>query len=192
MPSFSIPFKIFFFFLFFASSHAFSSKTIPSREAEALLKWKASLPSNTQTLLSSLWGGRNHCNWTGITCNNAGSVTNMTLREFELKLSGKLHNLNFFYFPNLITLDLRNNSLYGSIPSYIGNLSNLNFLALSHNNFSGNTPLEFGLLKSLYTISLRYNSISGSIPRDIGRLSTISHIYFMRNNLTGPIPIEIS
>ncbi|TYI62108.1 hypothetical protein E1A91_D10G221900v1 [Gossypium mustelinum] len=191
MPSFSISFKLFFFLLFFASSHAFSSKTIPSREAEALLKWKASLPSNTQTLLSSLWGGSNHCNWTGITCNNAGSVTKMVLREYELKLRGTLHNLNFFYFPNLIWLQLRNNSFYGSIPSHIGNLSNLNFLDLSYNNFSGNIPLEITLLESLYLISLSDNSIIGSIPREILNLTKLHDLDLSHNNLFGSIPSDI-
>ncbi|KAL1149881.1 hypothetical protein V6Z11_A10G219600, partial [Gossypium hirsutum] len=157
----------------------------------------------------------NHCNWTGITCNNAGSFTNMTLREYELKLSGTLHNLNFFYFPNLIWLQLQNNSLYGFIPSHIGNLSNLKFLDLSYNNFSGNIPLEIGLLKRLSTISLGYNSIScsfpreilnltkldyldlvqnnffGSIPSDIGRLSSLSKLFLYQNHLTGTIPKEI-
>ncbi|PPS12700.1 hypothetical protein GOBAR_AA07952 [Gossypium barbadense] len=155
MASFSIPFKLFFFFLFFASSHAFSSKTIPSREAEALLEWKA---------------------------------------KYELKLSGTLHNLNFFYFPNLIWLQLQNNSLYGFIPSHIGNLSNLKFLDLSYNNFSGNIPLEIGLLKRLSTISLGYNSISCSFPREIlnlTKLSSLSKLFLYQNHLTGTIPKEI-
>ncbi|KAK8333645.1 hypothetical protein V6Z12_A10G215700 [Gossypium hirsutum] len=139
----------------------------------------------------------------------------MTLREYELKLSGTLHNLNFFYFPNLIWLQLQNNSLYGFIPSHIGNLSNLKFLDLSYNNFSGNIPLEIGLLKRLSTISLGYNSIScsfpreilnltkldyldlvqnnffGSIPSDIGRLSSLSKLFLYQNHLTGTIPKEI-
>ncbi|KAB2063218.1 hypothetical protein ES319_A10G201500v1 [Gossypium barbadense] len=191
MASFSIPFKLIVFFLFFASSHAFSSKTIASREAEALLKWKASLPNDTQTLLSSLWGGSNHCNWTGITCNNAGSITDMILIEYELKLRGTLHNLNFFYFPNLIWLNLRNNSLYGSIPSHIGNLSNLNFLDLAYNNFYGNIPSEIGLLKCLSTLSLRYNSISGSIPREILNLTKLHYLDLAQNNILGSIPSDI-
>ncbi|KAA3481407.1 putative LRR receptor-like serine/threonine-protein kinase isoform X2 [Gossypium australe] len=190
MPSFSVPFKL-IFFLFFAPSHAFSSRTIPSREAEALLKWKASLPRSTQTLLSSLWGGSNHCNWAGITCNNAGSATKMILGEYELKLRGTLHNLNFFSFPNLIWLQLRNNSLYGSIPSHIGNLSNLNFLDLSYNNFSGDIPLEIGLLKSLSTLFLRYNSISGSIPREILNLTKLHDLDLAHNHIFGSIPSDI-
>ncbi|KAA3481405.1 MDIS1-interacting receptor like kinase 2-like [Gossypium australe] len=191
MASFSIPFKLIVFFLFFASSLAFSSKTIASREAEALLIWKASLPNDTQTLLSSLWGGSNHCNWTGITCNNAGSITDMILIEYELKLRGILHNLNFFYFPNLIWLNLRNNSLYGSIPSHIGNLSNLNFLDLAYNNFSGNIASEIGLLKSLSTLSLRYNLISGSIPREILNLTKLHYLDLAQNNIFGSIPSDI-
>ncbi|MBA0629359.1 hypothetical protein Godav_023935 [Gossypium davidsonii] len=191
MASFSIPFKLIVFFLFFASSHAFSSKTIASTEADALLKWKASLPNDTQTLLSSLWGGSNYCNWTGITCNNAGSITDIILIEYELKFRGTIHNLNFFYFPNLIWLNLRNNSLYGSIPSHIGNLSNLTFLDLAYNNFSGNIPSEIGLLKSLSMLSLRYNSISGSIPGEILNLTKLHYLDFAQNNIFGSIPSDI-
>ncbi|KAK8999008.1 hypothetical protein V6N11_070187 [Hibiscus sabdariffa] len=183
------------FFLIFVlvlSSHVVSSSSpITSMEAETLLKWKASFHNTTQTLLSSLWVGSNHCNWVGITCDSTGSVTNITLREYGMSLRGTLDNLNFFYFPNLIWLQLRNNSLYGHIPSHIGNLSKLIFLDLSFNNFSGCIPSEICLLKSLQLISLESNEISGPIPRDIASLSSVSNIGFHGNYLSGPIPSSI-
>ncbi|KAL4387791.1 hypothetical protein GQ457_09G026130 [Hibiscus cannabinus] len=181
--SFNLIFFLSFFFI--PSSH------VVSMEAEALLKWKASLPNTTQTLLSSLWVGSNHCNWIGVTCDGTGSVTNLSLVDYGLRLKGTLDNLNFLSFPNLIRLHLRNNSLYGHIPRHIGNLSQLIFLNLSFNNFSGSIPSEICLLKSLQLISLESNEISGPIPRDIASLSSVSNIVFRGNNLSGPIPSSI-
>ncbi|TYH50911.1 hypothetical protein ES332_D10G237000v1 [Gossypium tomentosum] len=140
-------------------------------EADTLLKWKAILDNTTQTLLSSLWVRSSHCNWVGITCNNAGSVTNLSLAGYDLRLRGTLYHLNFLSLPNLIRLHIRNNSLYGPIPSHIGNLSKLIF-----HDF---------LLKSLQLISLVSNKISGPIPQEIGNLSTVSNIFFYLNHLSG-------
>ncbi|GMI80400.1 MDIS1-INTERACTING RECEPTOR LIKE KINASE2 [Hibiscus trionum] len=194
MPSFLLlPFKLIFVLLL--SFHVLSSSSsINSTEAEAetLLKWKASLHNDTQTFLSSLWVGSNHCNWVGIGCDSTGSVTNITLLGYGARVRGTLDNLNFLSFPNLIYLRLVGDALYGPIPPSIGNLSKLNYLDLAYNNFSGNIPSELCLLKSLSFFSLGFNSISGSIPQEIGRLSTLSMILFMSNNLTGPIPTEIS
>ncbi|KAK9019794.1 hypothetical protein V6N11_054302 [Hibiscus sabdariffa] len=174
------------------SSHVFSSSSsINSTEAEALLKWKATLPNTSQTFLSSLWVGRNHCNWIGVTCDGTGSITNLSLAGYGLRLRGTLDNLNFVSFPNLIRLQLRNNSLYGHIPWHIGNLSKLIFLDLSFNSFSGNIPSEICSSKSLELISLESNEISGPIPPDIGSSSSVSNIYFGGNNLSGPIPSSI-
>ncbi|KAK8999012.1 hypothetical protein V6N11_070191 [Hibiscus sabdariffa] len=193
MASSSISFNRIFFlsFFFIPSSHVVSPSSMTSMEAEALLKWKASLPNTTQTLLSSLWDGSNHCNWIGVTCDGTGSLTNLSLADYGLSLGGTLDNLNFLSFPNLIWLHLRNNSLYGPIPSHIGNLSKLIFLDLAFNSFSGNIPSEICLLKSLELISLESNEISGPIPRDIGSLSSVSNINFGNNNLSGPIPSSI-
>ncbi|KAB2010170.1 hypothetical protein ES319_D10G218600v1, partial [Gossypium barbadense] len=173
---------------------------------DTLLKWKASLDNTTQTLLSSLWVGSSHCNWVGITCDKVGSITNLSLTGYGLRLKGTLHNLNFHSFPNLIELNLHNNSLYGPIPSHIGYLSKLIFLDLSYNYFSGHIPSEICLLKitiiytlptlleqqkSLQLISLVRNKISGPIPQEIGNLSTVSNIFFYLNHLSGPIPASI-
>uniref|UniRef100_A0A6N2MAS3 Leucine-rich repeat-containing N-terminal plant-type domain-containing protein n=1 Tax=Salix viminalis TaxID=40686 RepID=A0A6N2MAS3_SALVM len=77
----------------------------------------------------------------------------------------------FSSFPSLIGLNLRNNYLYGSIPSHIdnnlsgvlpasiGNLSNLNYLYLYSNKLSGFIPSEIGMLEHLYTLQLPYNNL---------------------------------
>jgi len=105
------------------------------KEAEALLKWKASLDDNhSQSVLSS-WVGSSPCKWLGITCDNSGSVADFSLQHFGLR--GTLHSFNFSSFPNLLTLNLRNNSLYGTIPLEIGLLTSLNFLYLDKNNLTG-------------------------------------------------------
>ncbi|KAK8491107.1 hypothetical protein V6N13_061796 [Hibiscus sabdariffa] len=113
-------------------------------EVEALLRWKASLDYHSQTLLSSLWLGSNHFNWVGITCDSAGSVTDLSLAEYGSRLRGTLRDLDFLSFHNLTRLHLRNNSLYGygPIPSHIRYLSKLILLDLSFNNLSGNIPSE--------------------------------------------------
>ncbi|XVE69281.1 hypothetical protein DITRI_Ditri09bG0139200 [Diplodiscus trichospermus] len=198
-------FKVtFFLILFMLPSSPDSSASLSSiaaaaaeatrargKEAEALLKWKASLDKHSQTVLSSCWVGSSPCNWTGIICDKAGSITNLTAANYVLRLRGTLASLNFSSFPNLTWLLLRNNTLYGPIPSHIGNLPKLIFLDLSYNNFSGNIPPEIGLLGSLQFISLQSNEFSGSIPQEIGRLISVSMIHFTRNNLSGQIPASI-
>ncbi|KAG8480714.1 hypothetical protein CXB51_025408 [Gossypium anomalum] len=186
MASFAIPFKIIFFLLVvqLRSSHVFSSSSINLTEAEALLKWKASLDNNTQTMLSTLWVGSSDCNWVGITCDKVGSINNLSLAGYGLRLKGTLHNLNFLSFPSLISLNLQNNSLYGSIPSHIGNLSKLVFLDLSDNNFYGNISSQIAMLKSLIELKLSKNS---QIPSSLRDCKSLYGVTLEGNHLTGII-----
>jgi len=136
---------------FFALAEHTSSTTSlfgnNNTEAEALLQWKASLHNQSQSLLSS-WVGISPCiNWIGITCDNSGSVTNLTLESFGLR--GTLYDLNFSSFPNLFWLDLADNSLSGPIPSSIGNMTMLTVLALYQNNLTGSIPSSIGNFTSL-------------------------------------------
>ncbi|GMI74525.1 MDIS1-INTERACTING RECEPTOR LIKE KINASE2 [Hibiscus trionum] len=188
----------FFFFLlstivFLPSSRAFSSSS--STEAEALLKWKTTLDNHTQALLSHLWPLKtSHCNWVGITCDNTtgtGTVTDIALNDYDRRLTGTLDNLNFLAFPNLTSLQLRNNSLSGHIPSGFGSQSKLRFLDLSDNNFHGSIPEEVGSLSSLYHLNFSWNSLTGHIPKSIGNLSNLESLYLYINHISGSIPIEI-
>ncbi|XP_061944046.1 MDIS1-interacting receptor like kinase 2-like isoform X1 [Populus nigra] len=159
------------------------------KEAEALLKWKASLDNQSQSLLSS-WVGTSPCiDWIGITCDGSGSVANLTFPHFGLR--GTLYDFNFSSFPNLSVLDLSNNSIHGTLPSHIGNLSKITQLGLCYNDLTGSIPSEIGSLKSITDLVLCRNLFSGSIPHEIGKLTSLSRLSLATNNLTGSIPSSI-
>ncbi|KAK8999040.1 hypothetical protein V6N11_070218 [Hibiscus sabdariffa] len=185
-----------------------------SMEAEALLKWKASLPNTTQTLLSSLWDGSNHCNWIGVTCDGTGSLTNLSLAEYGLRLRGNIPSeICLLKSLELISLAsneisgpiprdigslssvsniyLYDNYLSGPIPSSIGRLHNLFRFDLHSNQLNGSIPKQVGMLRSLYLLDISGNALTGSIPTSIGNLSNLVYLYFYDNYLSGSIPSEI-
>ncbi|KAI5566630.1 hypothetical protein BDE02_13G033500 [Populus trichocarpa] len=160
-----------------------------NKEAEALLKWKASLDDNhSQSVLSS-WVGSSPCKWLGITCDNSGSVAGFSLPNFGLR--GTLHSFNFSFFPNLLTLNLGNNSLYGTIPLEMGLLTSLNFLYLDKNNLTRRIPFSIGNLRNLSILNLKNNKLSGSIPSSIGNMTLLTRLDLNNNNLSGSVPREI-
>jgi len=61
-------------------------------------------------------------------------------------------------------LKLEFNNLQGTIPTEIGDLSNLQIINLKGNNLSGNIPTEIGRLSSLQELYLEYNFLSGEMP----------------------------
>ena len=134
-----------------------SSSTSSVIAAEALLKWKSSLDNKNKSLFSS-WVGDRPCNdnWVGIACDEFElGVTHLNL--LRLRLIGTLYNLDFSSFPNLLTIDLLRNSLYGTIPDSIGNLSKLIHLDLAHDNLSGTLLPPFGTFQnSSFFILLKF------------------------------------
>ncbi|XP_011000224.1 PREDICTED: probable LRR receptor-like serine/threonine-protein kinase At4g08850 [Populus euphratica] len=185
IPSLFCSFLAYASFTSFAYSATGAEVANGRKEAEALLKWKVSLDNRSQSLLSS-WAGDSPCNWVGISCDKSGSVTNISLPNSSLR--GTLNSLRLPSFPNLTVIILRNNSLYGSIPSRIGNLIKLD---LSSNSISGNIPPEVGKLVSLYLLDFSKNNLSGVLPTSIGNLSNLSFLYLYENKLSGFIPREV-
>ncbi|CAN1122935.1 Probable leucine-rich repeat receptor-like protein kinase At1g35710 [Linum perenne] len=166
-----------------------SSLAAANQEAEALLKWKSTL--NVPTQFSSWAAGTNPCNssWLGISCNGQGSINNITIMGYGLIAT--LDTFSFSSFPNLVTLNLANNSLYGFIPSQMANLSELSFLDLSWNHFYGSIPSEIGSLVRLSSLSLDLNQLSGYVPEEIGRLTSLKTLRLAYNSFAGPIPAGI-
>ncbi|KAL5812660.1 hypothetical protein ACOSQ3_027610 [Xanthoceras sorbifolium] len=165
----------------------FSWKANSLSEPETLLKWK-----ETQTNSTSA----SPCRWRGISCDDAGSVTEMSYTG----LTGTLQDLDFSSFPNLLRLDLKKNKLSGSVPSNIGLLSKLQFLDLSTNDLNGTLPLSLANLTQVYELDISRNNIVGEIdprlfPDGTGQSKTgligLKNFLLQDNQLGGRIPEDI-
>ncbi|CAN0913803.1 MDIS1-interacting receptor like kinase 2 [Linum grandiflorum] len=158
-----------------------------NQEAEALLKWKSTL--NNPTHFASWSPGTTPCDsaWLGVSCNAQGSIANITIVDSGLGAT-TLDNFDFSSFPNLVSLNLRNNSLYGFIPSHLGNLSKLSFLDLSWNHFYGGIPSEIGSLVRLTSLLLSRNNLNGSIPASLYNLTDLTILTLDVNQLSGYDP----
>ena len=88
-------------------------------------------------------------------------------------------------------LNLARNDLSGSIPTQIGDLTNLTELNLAWNDWSGPIPDEIGSLTNLTHLNLRGIGLSGSIPTQIGDLTNLTFLDLGWNDWSGPIPDEI-
>ncbi|MDQ1355380.1 MAG: hypothetical protein QG657_5690, partial [Acidobacteriota bacterium] len=125
--------------------------------------------------------------WYGITV-LADSVNKIELRNNQLSgsIPSELGNLS-----NLDSLYLDNNQLSGSIPSEFGNLSNLKWLWMSGNQLGGNIPSQLGNLSNLLGIFLFGNQLNGSIPAELGNLSNLQQLWLHNNQLSGNIPSQL-
>ncbi|RVX19311.1 putative leucine-rich repeat receptor-like protein kinase [Vitis vinifera] len=179
--------------LLFLSLLPFRITSSPRAQAEALVKWKNSLSSSTS--LNSSWSLANLgnlCNWTGIVCDVAGSISEINLSD--AKLQGTIVEFNFSSFPNLTSLNLNTNRLNGSIPTAVANLSKLTFLDMGSNLFSGRITSEIGQLTELQYLSLHDNYLIGDIPYQLPifkRLSNLQNLRLGSNQFSGPIPEDI-
>ncbi|KAK3036658.1 hypothetical protein RJ639_030227 [Escallonia herrerae] len=168
--------------------------------ADVVLVAASASSTEAEALLSSGWWGKmiplenspSHCDWYGVTCNEAKSVTAINLTYPCLLGSGaELGNLNFSCFPNLTLLFLSGCGIRGSIPNQIGMLSKLERLYLPSNSLSGNLPLSLANLTQLTRLDLRENHISGSVPVEIGYLKHLTFLDLSFNNFSGRIPSSI-
>nr|XP_027070354.1 MDIS1-interacting receptor like kinase 2-like isoform X2 [Coffea arabica] len=149
-------------------------------EAEALLKrgwWRG---STAATNISA------YCQWPGIICNDAGSVTEILLPGYGIQ--DDLTNFSFSSFPNLVRLDLSENKLHGAIPHQIGALSKLTHLNLSFNRFEGELPSSLVNLTQLAQLDVSWNSIDSLIPPGIGNLTNLVALDLSHDFFFGPIP----
>ena len=110
---------------------------------------------------------------------------NLAANRLTGSIPSELGNLS-----NLKDFRLGHNRLTGSIPSELGNLVNLQWLDLGRNRLIGSIPSELGGLANLETMSLAVNSLTGSIRSELGNLAKLRMLLLGDNRLTGSIPAE--
>lgn len=91
--------------------------------------------------------------------------------------------------PYLMTLDLGNNFLQGTLQKY-GQLVHLRTLFLNSNNFTGSIPHDLiSGLSRLKTLAIADNKVTGQIPTEMFEgLVSLERLNLGGNQLTGPLP----
>ncbi|CAM0946050.1 unnamed protein product [Alopecurus aequalis] len=93
---------------------------------------------------------------------------------------------------HLTELVLRNCSIYGELPSYLGQMQYLKVLDLSFNKFSGQIPAEFGGMMALQFLYLTDNMLTGDFPAWMlkNKASNKVNMDVSDNDFTGNPPTE--
>lgn len=106
------------------------------------------------------------CKWTGVVCNTRKQITSLTLMR---------------------------NSLAGSLPSSLGQLTSLNrYLWIYDNQISGTIPSSLSSLTKLLSLRLDDNMLSGSAPSSLSHLTKLETLNLNNNYLTGTLPSHTS
>lgn len=137
-------------------------------------------------LTTSFWGSDEPVGkWFGVTTDiTTGRVTKLEL--YANNMHGQIPDLSGL--DAIQEMDLRSNSLSGTIPASIGSLTSLTHLYLSANMFSGGIPETIGFLINLERLYISYASISGTIPETIGKLKKLERLDLSENSLSGKAP----
>lgn len=90
-------------------------------------------------------------------------------------------------------LHIEENGIEGSIPTYLGLLSNLSSLDLPGNLISGTIPKELSKLTKLTArLDLSGNQLTGTLSPSLGNLTDLTELRLNENRLVGAIPTEIA
>lgn len=152
---------LFIIFMACPSTSVLTSKGV-NFEVQALIVIKRHLNDPTNALGSWDANSVDPCSWYHVTCSTQTSV--------------------------VTDLGLPNLQLSGTLPSEIGNLTNLQSLMLENNNISGQLPIEMGKLSKLVSLDLSNNHISGPLPQSLGQLNSLTYLRLNNNSFSGPFP----
>ncbi|KAL8152174.1 hypothetical protein V2J09_009934 [Rumex salicifolius] len=120
--------------------------------------------------------------WQGVLCVNA-NITGISLNGANL--GGEL-GTNLGSFTSIISIDLSNNHIGGTIPSNLP--PTIKSFILAGNQFSGSLPDGLSMLSQLTDLSFSNNSLTGEIPDSFQQLTGLISLDLSENNLTGPLP----
>lgn len=91
---------------------------------------------------------------------------------------------------NLVWIYLAENLFSGTFPVHLTTLP-LEELVLDQCHFTGTLPTEVGLLTAIYSFYIFANQITGTLPTEFGLMIDASWIFLDENKLTGTLPTEL-
>ncbi|CAN6467662.1 unnamed protein product [Victoria cruziana] len=187
-PSVSWIFCIIFVVFRVGEGETGTTASCRSGQSLPLLRFKQSLSSGSQTLLSSWRNGTDCCKWKGVSCDDTtGFVTELDIYNLGVRVNEP--GTSLFELRHLRHLELGRNFIGGALPSGLTDLRDLANLGLSYCNFSGTIPAEFiEHLSSLTLLDLSGNNLWGQIPPGLLNHPTLQTLYLGFNNLDGPLP----
>lgn len=175
---------------------------IPTNECYALVALYDSTTGPEWTNSEGWKATDTPCEWFGVTCEgeedkvegdtgDTGDTGNTGARKKTRNGSGKdaTGETNIVH---VIAIDLPNNNLVGSLPSFISALSQLQRLDLSENQISGAVPTTVEHFEKLTELILANNSLIGSLPAEINDIVNLQTLNLAQNKLSGRIPALVS
>ena len=139
------------------------------------------IPLTECEALVALYTNTNGTNWTDSPANN-WNITNTPCSWTDIQCTGG----------NIIILNRNTKNLVGTLPTELGNLTQLRTLSLSNNQLTGPIPSELKNLNKLRILSLSNNQLTGAIPAELGNLTNLKILGLANNQLTGPIPLTLA
>ncbi|KAJ7947115.1 receptor kinase-like protein Xa21 [Quillaja saponaria] len=105
----------------------------------------------------------------------------------ELDIIKDLTNCKYFRY-----IDLSSNPMNAFLLNSLGNLStSLEYFRIQSSGMKGSIPTDIGNFTELTLFSLSFNPLARTIPASIGKLQNLRVLYISDNQLEGSIPSEL-
>ena len=174
-------------FLLLTSGNAYAQNSVEADRAALVALYNATDGPNWAAKINWLSNER-LSEWYGVTTDANGRVTKLNL--YTNQLTGSIPT-ELGQLTQLKVLNLYSNQLTGPIPTELGQLTQLQLLNLYWNQLTGPIPTELGQLTQLQVLNLTENQLTGPIPTELGQLTQLRSLSLHDNELTGKIPVEL-
>ncbi|XVF55058.1 hypothetical protein PTKIN_Ptkin06aG0006200 [Pterospermum kingtungense] len=150
------------------------------------------IPKSMQKLKQLVYVDFSSNNFSGPMPSFSSSRNLTELNLASNQLYGTIHSTNWSGLFKLVSVDLRNNKLSGTIPAALFGIPSLEKIFLSQNQFNGSLGYLHGKNASLLlnVLDLGSNKLQGRFPMSLFELQGLKILRLSWNNFSGSIPLS--